>query len=117
MGQPAGDVVGQLPGGHLAAEGVLGDEGVAALAARENDGGGADLEEEEAVEEGTGYTQGGDGQRGSEGEKESQDSVCQSDLDRAVEISARVEGEPLPGLPPVHRQHLRGGARLVAPHQ
>ena len=32
-------------------------------------------------------------------------------------IPARVEGEPLPGLPPVHRQHLRGGARLVAPHQ
>ena len=52
VGQPAGDVVGQLPGGHLAAEGVLGDEGVAALAARENDGGGADLGEEESVEEG-----------------------------------------------------------------
>ena len=49
---PAGDVVGQLPGGHLAAEvGVLGDEGAGAKAATEDDGGGADLGEEESVEE------------------------------------------------------------------
>ena len=49
----SGDVVGQLPGGHLAAEvGVLGDEGVGARAATEDDGGGADLGEEESVEEG-----------------------------------------------------------------
>ena len=48
----AGDVVGQLPGGHLAAEvGVLGDEGAGAKAATEVDGGGADLGEEESVEE------------------------------------------------------------------
>ena len=48
----AGEVVGQLPGGHIAAEvGVLGDEGVGATAAREDDGGGADLGEEGAVEE------------------------------------------------------------------
>ena len=47
---PPGDVVGQLPGGHLAAEvGVLGDEG--GIAATEDDGGGADLGEEESVEE------------------------------------------------------------------
>ena len=50
---PAGDVVGQLPGGHLAAEvGVFGDEGGGVTASREDDGGGADLGEEEAVEEG-----------------------------------------------------------------
>ena len=48
----AGDVVGQLPGGHLAAKvRVLGDEGVGARAATEDDGGGADLGEEELVEE------------------------------------------------------------------
>ena len=53
MEPPAGDVVGQRPGGHLAAEvGVLGDKGVGVLATREDDGGGADLGEEEAVEEG-----------------------------------------------------------------
>ena len=52
---PAGDVVGQLPGGHLAAEvGDLGDEGkgvVGVKAATEDDGGGAELGEEESVEE------------------------------------------------------------------
>ena len=47
------DVVGQLPGGHLAAEvGVLGDEGGGGIAATEDDGGGADLGEDESVEEG-----------------------------------------------------------------
>ena len=52
MVQPAGDVVGQLPGGHLAAEvGVFGDQGEGAIAAAEDDGGGADLGEEESVEE------------------------------------------------------------------
>ena len=46
------DEVGQLPGGHLAAEvGVLGDHGEGAKAATEDDGGGADLGEEESVEE------------------------------------------------------------------
>ena len=30
---------------------------------------------------------------------------------------ARVEGEPLPGLPPVHRQNLCGGGRVQAPHK
>ena len=36
----AGDVVGQLPGGHLAAEvGVLGDQGGGGIAATEDDGG------------------------------------------------------------------------------
>ena len=48
-------------------------------------------------------------------------SVCQSDLDRAVAVSARVEGEPLPGLSSVHRQHLCGGgggeAIVTAPHE
>ena len=45
-------MVGQLPGGHLAAKvRVLGDEGVGARAATEDDGGGADLGEEELVEE------------------------------------------------------------------
>ena len=49
---PAGDVVGQLPGGHLAAEvGVFGDQGAGVRAATKDDGGGADLGEE-AVEEG-----------------------------------------------------------------
>ena len=48
----SGDVVWQLPGGHLVAEvGVLGDEGVGGIAATEDDGGGADLGEEESVEE------------------------------------------------------------------
>ena len=48
----AGDVVGQLPGGHLAAEvGVLGDQGGGAIAATEDDGGGADLVGKEFVEE------------------------------------------------------------------
>ena len=52
MKPAAGDVVGQLPGGHLAAEvGDLGDEGEGARAATEDDGGGADLGEEESVEE------------------------------------------------------------------
>ena len=81
MVQPAGDVVGQLPGGHLAAEvGVFGDEGVGASAATEDDGGGADLGEEESVEEGR--EAGGlatdmrrDVQRGSEREKETHVSV------------------------------------------
>ena len=49
--------------------------------------------------------------------KETQVSVCQSDLDRAVIIPASVEVPPLPGLPPVHRQHLRGGGRVVASHK
>ena len=49
----AGDVVGQLPGGHLATEvGVLGDEGVCAAAATEDDCGGADLGEEVSVKKG-----------------------------------------------------------------
>ena len=53
VGEPASDVVGQLPGGHLAAEvGVLGDQGGTGVAATEDDGGGADLGEEESVEEG-----------------------------------------------------------------
>ena len=53
VGSPASDVVGQLPGGHLAAEvGVHGDQGGAGVAATEDDGGGADLGEEESVEEG-----------------------------------------------------------------
>ena len=51
----AGDVVRQLPGGHLATEvGDLGDEGkgvVGVKAATEDDGGGAELGEEESVEE------------------------------------------------------------------
>ena len=48
----AGDVVGQLPGGHLAAEVVdFRDQGEGAKAATEDDGGGADLGEEESVEE------------------------------------------------------------------
>ena len=52
MVEAAGDVVGQLPGGHLAAEvGVLGDQGGGVTTATEDDGGGADLGEEEAVEE------------------------------------------------------------------
>ena len=78
---PAGDVVGQLPGGHLAAEvGVLGDEGVGAIAATEYDGGGADLGEEEAVEEGReavglDTNRRRDVKRGSEREKEAQVSV------------------------------------------
>ena len=55
--------------------------------------------------------------RESKGEKETQASDCQSDLDRAVFLPARVEGEPLPGLSPVHRQHLCGGGRLPAPHK
>ena len=47
-----GDVVGQLPGGHLAAEVVdFRDQGEGAKAATEYDGGGADLGEEESVEE------------------------------------------------------------------
>ena len=71
VASPAGDVVGQLPGGHLAAEVVdFRDQGEGAKAATEYDGGGADLGEEEAVVEVTSYTQGGDGQRGSEREKE-----------------------------------------------
>ena len=49
--------------------------------------------------------------------KEIQASDCQSHLDRAVVPPARVEGETLPGLPPVHRQHLCGGGRVTAPHQ
>ena len=41
---PPGDVVGQLPGGHLAAEvGVFGDPGVGTSATSEDDGGGVDL--------------------------------------------------------------------------
>ena len=28
-----------------------------------------------------------------------------------MELPARVEGEPLPGLSPIPRQHLRGGGR------
>ena len=28
-----------------------------------------------------------------------------------------VKVPPLHGLPPVHRQHLRGGGRVIAPHQ
>ena len=32
-------------------------------------------------------------------------------------LPARVEGEPLPGIPPVHRQHLCGGGRPAAPHK
>ena len=52
VGVAAREVVGQLPGGHLAAEvGVFGDEGVGGIAATEDDGGGADLGEEESVEE------------------------------------------------------------------
>ena len=52
MAVPTGDVVGQLPGGHLAAEvGVLGDKGGGAIAATEDDGGGADLGEESVEEE------------------------------------------------------------------
>ena len=47
---PTGDVVGQLPGGHLAAEvGDLGHQGEGVTAATEDDGGGADLGEEESV--------------------------------------------------------------------
>ena len=53
MAVPSGDVVGQLPGGRLATEvGVLVDAEVGVTAATEDDGGGADLGEEEAVEEG-----------------------------------------------------------------
>ena len=53
MGVASGDVVGQLPGAHLAVEVVvLGDEGAGVNAATEDDGGGGDLGEEEAVEEG-----------------------------------------------------------------
>ena len=53
MAPPASDVVGQLPGGHLAAEvGVFGDPGVGTSATSEDDGGGVDLGEEESVEEG-----------------------------------------------------------------
>ena len=48
----AGDVVGQLLGGHLAAEvGDLGDQGEGVKATTEDDGGGADLGKEESVEE------------------------------------------------------------------
>ena len=50
-------------------------------------------------------------------EKEIHVSVCQSDLDRAVLFPASVEGEPLPGLPPVHWQHLRGGGRVTASYE
>ena len=50
-------------------------------------------------------------------EKEIQSSDCQSHLDRAVFLPARVEGEPLPGLSPVHRQHLSGGGRDIAPNK
>ena len=32
-------------------------------------------------------------------------------------LPARVEGEPLPGLPSISRQHLRGGEGVKAPHQ
>ena len=32
-------------------------------------------------------------------------------------LPARVEGEPLPGLSSIHRQHLRGGGRVPAPNQ
>ena len=77
----AGDVVGQLPGGHLAAEvGDLRHQGGSGKAATEDDGGGADLGEEESVEEGR--EAGGlatdmrrDVQRGSEREKEAHVSV------------------------------------------
>ena len=31
--------------------------------------------------------------------------------------SVRVEVPPFPGLPSVHRQQLRGGGRVGAPHQ
>ena len=52
MAVPTGDVVGQLPGGHLAAEVVdFRDQGEGAKAATKYDGGGADLGEEESVEE------------------------------------------------------------------
>ena len=51
MVPPAGEVVGQLPGGHLATQvGELGDQGVGVGAATEDDGGGADLGEEVALE-------------------------------------------------------------------
>ena len=43
--------------------------------------------------------------------------VCQSHLDRAVVGPLRVEGEPLPGLAPVHRKQLRGGGRGSAPNE
>ena len=76
MVDPAGDVVGQLPGGHLAAEvGVLGDQGGGVTAASEDDVGGADLGEEESMEEGreaggldTNWER--DGQRRSERERD-----------------------------------------------
>ena len=119
---PAGDGVGQLPGGHLAAEvGVLGDHGEGAIPATEDDGGGADLGEEESVEEemeagGLETNRRRDVQR-KLGETEIQSSDCQSDLDRAVFLPARVYGEPLPGLSPVNRQHLCGGGRDIAPNK
>ena len=51
------------------------------------------------------------------GEKETQASDCQSHLDRAVVLPARVYGEPLPGLSPVHRQHLCGGGGDSSPNK
>ena len=55
--------------------------------------------------------------RESESKTNIQISVCQSDLDRAVALPARVKREALPGLPPVPRQHLRGGGRVIAPNK
>ena len=81
MVPPAGDVVGQLPGAHLAAEvEVFGDEGVGLVASRNDDCGGADLGEVESVEDrreagGLETNRRTGVKRGSEREKETQVSV------------------------------------------